>query len=345
MDQIYNDWPDKAPTSAYELQYRQEREHNQILSCGLRKEEWVYQSLAELETTDLALKDGMDEKKEQMFRRRYLHIIYKAGSILKIPPWGLSTAAVLAHRFYSKKSMKKNDTITISMACLHLAAKVQESPKPIRDVILQCERLVQARNPQLSQLLREVDSKAHKEYMESLKEQVLMAERAVLYALDFNLHIEHPHATILSELGKLDIMDSSSNQDYRNIPQMAWNFINDSFRTIISLQYEPRILAISAIYLANEINKSAVGKSIEQLIREKSGVKSNDFYSYFGISVEEIKSVTSQILEMYVEAKKWQNDSASGVQRQLQDVHSTEDNKRKLEVKQEDRDFKMLKSE
>jgi hypothetical protein len=331
MDQGFKEWPEKAPSSLYELQFRQERELQQILSCGLRKEEWVYQSLAELKQTDLALKDGMDEHKEHMFRRRYLHIIYKAGSILKIPPWGLSTAAVMAHRYYSKKSMKKNDTIIISMACLHLAAKVQESPKPIRDVILQCERLVQAKNPQLSQLLRDVDSKAHKEYMESLKEQVLMAERAVLYTLDFNLHIEHPHATILSELGKLDIMDPISNQDYRNIPQMAWNFINDSFRTIISLQYEPRTLAISAIYLANEINKSAVGKGIEQLIQEKSKVQSNDFFSYFGISAEEIKSVTTQILDMYEEAKKWQ----------IEDVHGSVDNKRKLEVTQEERGVKL----
>jgi hypothetical protein len=84
MDQGFKEWPEKAPSSLYELQFRQERELQQILSCGLRKEEWVYQSLAELKQTDLALKDGMDEHKEHMFRRRYLHIIYKAGSILKM---------------------------------------------------------------------------------------------------------------------------------------------------------------------------------------------------------------------------------------------------------------------
>jgi hypothetical protein len=50
------------------------------------------------------------------------------------PPWGLATAALLCHRFFSRKSMKRNDRFVIAAASLHLAAKIQESPKPIRDV-------------------------------------------------------------------------------------------------------------------------------------------------------------------------------------------------------------------
>lgn len=46
-------------------------------------------------------------------------------------------------------------TQVIATACLHLAAKVQESPKPIREVIRECERIRHCKNPELLKLLND----------------------------------------------------------------------------------------------------------------------------------------------------------------------------------------------
>jgi hypothetical protein len=37
---------------------------------------------------------------------------------------------------------------TIATACLHLAAKVGESPKPIREVVRECERIIHQKHPE-----------------------------------------------------------------------------------------------------------------------------------------------------------------------------------------------------
>ena len=42
----------------------------------------------------------------------------------------------------------------IATACLHLAAKIHEAPKAIRDVCLQCERIRHAKHLDLLEILR-----------------------------------------------------------------------------------------------------------------------------------------------------------------------------------------------
>ena len=90
------------------------------------------------------------------------------------PQWGIAVAALLCHRYFSRRSMKRNDRFVsgrwqvpmmqcvlpaqledlnhlcidtcfpvmswltmqlIATACLHLAAKLEESPKPIKEVV------------------------------------------------------------------------------------------------------------------------------------------------------------------------------------------------------------------
>ena len=50
---------------------------------------------------------------------------------------------------------------------------------------------------------REARSKRD-EYIERYKDEVLTAERAVLFSLGFELNIEQPHFTLLKIIGKFD---------------------------------------------------------------------------------------------------------------------------------------------
>ena len=63
--------------------------------------------------------------------------------------------------------------------------------------------------------------------MEEAKEQVLMAERAVLYTLGFDLNLDQPYKHLLDKLTTLNLLKPTADSPYKNLMQMAWNFIND----------------------------------------------------------------------------------------------------------------------
>mmetsp|Transcript_35507 Transcript_35507/g.104976 ORF Transcript_35507/g.104976 Transcript_35507/m.104976 type:complete len:368 (-) Transcript_35507:56-1159(-) len=272
-------------------------------TCG-----WRYSGMAPLGVSP-SERDGLDPAKVDKWRREFLHLIYKAGTALKIPPWGLATAALLCHRFFSIKSMKRNDRFVIATASLHLAAKIQEAPKSIRDVVRECDRTRHAGNEQMQRLLSGEPAYADAElaYLNGAKEQILMAERALLYTLGFDLNIEYPHRFLLKFLADLDSMPGGGKLDEclpgtRELFQSAWNLMNDSFRTTLCLQFPEHKVAAAVIYMANEVNKRRYGKGIEQVIVEKTGDTSATFFSYFGISPEEVKEISGQVLELYAQS-------------------------------------------
>lgn len=58
------------------------------------------------------------------------------------------------------------------------------------------------------------------------------------------MHVQHPHKLIISYLRVMELVDN------RPFVQRAWNYMNDSFRTTVILQYEPPTIACSVIFLA-----------------------------------------------------------------------------------------------
>jgi len=267
----------------------------------------------EIEKNSPSRKDGLDAVKEARWRREYYTMLSKAGMVLKIPQWGIATAALLCHRFFSRKSMKKNDRFVIATACLHLAAKMVETPKPIREVVKECERvrLCSSRNPE--QHRKGIELLGNPAHLEEVKENVLMAERAVLYTLGFDLNIKHPYNTLLQHLSQLEVLgntvagaqggEAQPNNPYRNLMQNTWNFVNDSFRTTVCIQFEPEQITYAALYLANEMNKQQTKKGIEEVICAKSSSPDTDFFTYFKISKDEVYAICDQILGLYEEVK------------------------------------------
>ena len=114
-----------------------------------RQSKWTYLTLDQVSELSPSVKDGLEKTKEAHWRRSYLHVIQEAGMRLRMcvggglhrvwcltrlylgqrglptvwggapispvplldcrPQWGIASAALLCHRFFSKKSMKKND--------------------------------------------------------------------------------------------------------------------------------------------------------------------------------------------------------------------------------------------
>ena len=76
-----------------------------------------------------------------------------------------------------------------------------------------------------------------------LEDKVLRMERLLLQTLKFDLKVEHPYRHLLAFLKKINSTD-------KRLAQTAWNFVNDSLRTTLCLQFPPEKIAASVIYLA-----------------------------------------------------------------------------------------------
>lgn len=175
---------------------------------------------------------------------------------------------------------------TIATACLHLAAKVGESPKPIREVVRECEKIIHQKHPEHLAMLNDPVSPqaldpdmkqtqdialqclasshapalafrtdprpsdpratasraAHaaptqergRAYLELQKDQILLAERAVLYTLGFDLDVEHPHSYMLKSLATLG--GDQAGASFPGLYQNAWNFMGDGWVRVACVQ-------------------------------------------------------------------------------------------------------------
>lgn len=90
-----------------------------------------------------SLKAGMTAEEETTKRRKTCRFIEEAGKRLKLPRVAVATAMVFFHRFYAKHSFLEHDRFEVAVASIVLAAKTEESPKKLKDVIDECCKLKQ----------------------------------------------------------------------------------------------------------------------------------------------------------------------------------------------------------
>jgi hypothetical protein len=83
-----------------------------------------------------------DEDEQRVFG---CELIQEAGTLLRSPQEVMATGQTLLHRFYYRQSLVKNDVFKVAMASLFLAAKVEESPKKLKEILFVFHRLWQKR--------------------------------------------------------------------------------------------------------------------------------------------------------------------------------------------------------
>ena len=74
------------------------------------------------------------------------------------------------------------------------------------------------------------------------KEKVLVSERVILHTMAFDLCIQHPYDFVVGQVTRL-----KGNKD---MLQLAWNFINDSYRTTECLRFKSQAVSCASLYLA-----------------------------------------------------------------------------------------------
>ena len=208
------------------------------------------------------------------------------------------------------------------MACLLLAGKTEESPKKLDLVIRECWKLRRRAAQQSAQRSsmggespsspaigspssNDVNLDPKSEEYVKLKERVLLLERVILHTIGFELDISHPYkylAECVQNLNVKRLLEYSSSptpkegvktnsQLFQDLFQYAMNFANDSMHTSLCLQFSSSQIAMACVYLSAKYSniQPVGGKHWMELLE--------------GISVEDLTSISLQILEL-VQPKK-----------------------------------------
>lgn len=160
---------------------------------------------------------------------------------------------VFFHRFYMFHSFNEFPRYLMATTCLFLAGKVEETPK-------KCKDLVKAARTYLETRALKKHADMFVEEYQCIKE-VMTYEKILLQTIKFDLQVDHPYAYLVKYAKTLKCADQ---EQIRNMVQMAWAFINDSYCTTLCLQWEPEIIAIALMYLTSRMSKVEITDWIDK---------------------------------------------------------------------------------
>ncbi|XP_022149673.1 cyclin-T1-3-like isoform X2 [Momordica charantia] len=255
---------------------------------GLEDGSRWYFSRKELEEYSPSKQDGIDLKKETYLRKSYCTFLQDLGMRLKVPQVTIATAIIFCHRFFLRQSHVKNDRRTIATVCMFLAGKVEETPRPLKDVILVSYEIINKKDPTAAQKIKQ------KEVYERQKELILLGERVVLATLGFDLNVHHPYKPLVEAIKKFKVAQNA-------LAQVAWNFVNDGLRTSLCLQFKPHHIAAGAIFLAAKFLKVKLPSDGEKV-----------WWQEFDVTPRQLEEVSNQMLELYEQNRLPPSGEAGG---------------------------------
>ncbi|XP_022762048.1 cyclin-T1-3-like isoform X2 [Durio zibethinus] len=208
--------------------------------CGrsqLEDDEHGFMSRDEIERYSPSRRDGIDALCETHLRYSYCAFIQNLGLQLDLPQTTIGTAMVLCHRFFVRRSHACHDRFLIATAALFLAAKSEETPRPLNNVLRASSEIFHKQNVTFLSHLLSVD------WFEQYRERVIEAEQMILTTLNFELNVQHPYAPLTSILNKLGLSQTV-------LVNLALNLVSEGLRSSLWLQFKPHHIAAGAAYLA-----------------------------------------------------------------------------------------------
>ncbi|KAF8401680.1 hypothetical protein HHK36_012626 [Tetracentron sinense] len=197
----------------------------------------VFMSRDDIERCSPSRKDGIDSLHETQLRYSYCAFLQNLGLQLELPQTTIGTAMVLCHRFFVRRSHACHDRFLIATAVLFLAAKSEETPRPLNDVLRASCVICHKQYLSFFPCLLPVD------WFEKYREQVIEAEQMILTTLDFELNVQHPFVPLTSVLNKLGLSQTV-------LVNLALKLASEGLRSSLWLQFKPHQIAAGAAYLA-----------------------------------------------------------------------------------------------
>ncbi|XP_048110807.1 cyclin-L2-like [Alosa alosa] len=217
---------------------------------------------------------GLSGETEEQLRISGCERIQAAGILLRLPQVAMATGQILFQRFYYCKSFVRHCAETVAMACVHLASKIEEEPRRVRDVLNVFHFLKESRGGK-GYYPMPLDGS----YI-NMKSQVIKAERRLLKELGFCVHVKHPHKIIVMYLQVLECEKNSE------LVQMAWNYMNDSLRTDVFLRFRAETVACACIYLST--------RCLQIPLPDEP-----PWFLLFGAREEDLRDICGRILHLY----------------------------------------------
>ncbi|KAF8102904.1 hypothetical protein N665_0190s0021 [Sinapis alba] len=229
----------------------------------------------EIEENSPSRLDSIDLKKETYLRKSYCTFLQDLGMKLKVPQITIATSIIFCHRFFIRQSHARNDRRTIATVCMFLAGKVEETPRPLKDVIVVSYEIIHKKDPVTAQKIKQ------KEVYEQQKELILIGEKIVLSTLGFDFNVNHPYKPLVEAIKKFKVAQNA-------LAQVAWNFVNDGLRTSLCLQFKPHHIAAGAIFLAAKFLKVKLPSDGDKV-----------WWQEFDVTPRQLEDVSNQMLELY----------------------------------------------
>ncbi|KAI0329900.1 cyclin-like protein, partial [Cubamyces sp. BRFM 1775] len=185
------------------------------------------------------------------------NLISRLAKKLSLRQRVVATATVFFRRFYVKNSYCETDPFIVAAACCYVAAKAEESPVHIKNVVSEARAL-----------FSEYGIKTFPSDNSKLAEM----EFYLVDELECDLTVFHPYRTLTTLVGKgaqpasqAEAGEAEDGPRYWGTGegkleltepaiQTAWFIINDAYRSELCLLYPPHLIAIAAIYLTLVFN-------------------------------------------------------------------------------------------
>ncbi|KAI8908495.1 cyclin-like protein [Gorgonomyces haynaldii] len=194
-------------------------------------------SLEQLENSP-SVNRGFTFEQELVSRVQLSQLLLDSAILLKLPQVAASTGQVLLQRILFLVSIGTVPVLELIGGLLYLTTKLEECPRKLRNIIGVLQYLFAERSGKPYTPMNPSSEEYH-----DLRQGILEAETRILGKLAFEVHVEHPHGYLINFLQSLDLIDHPS------FPQKAWNYLNDSYRTLVCVLYQAKTIACGIIYL------------------------------------------------------------------------------------------------
>ena len=249
---------------------------------------WLF-SADELKETPSRL-HNIPEQIEARIVAKTAQFIQECGRELGVPQLTVSVAIKFFQRFFMLESMLIHKPPIVAAACLFLSCKVQETHKRLRDVIFWTVKVRTRNTPDYPDGMS-LSENSHHFYEE--KNSILDKEREVLRVLNFDLTVDHPYKHLItltrSYLGTSEVQKA--------VTQAAWNFVNDSFRTYIHVQYDPKEIATATMFLSAQLHGYQLPDGTQRDAATNNRLLA--WHELFRTDVTRIEEICNKILDMY----------------------------------------------
>lgn len=226
--------------------------------------------------------DGISAAVERRYRGWACELVWELCLRLRLPSSVACSGCVLVHRFYAARSLAAHDGHVVAMGAAFLAAKVEEQPRRMRDILNAAGAAAAARRGRPPRPLILGGS-----LYASWKAGLARTERLLLKETGFSLEgivAGHPHRLVIPLVRTL----AEGWPQAQALARAAWAFLNDASRTDLCCRVPAATIACAAIHLAARAQRIALPKALP-------------WHAVFGTTRGEMLDVAEEILALYDE--------------------------------------------